>query len=252
MRWYPERGVGLIAMANLTYAGWGGVFNDVFDALRKTGGLTARSVAPSATLLEASRAVSALLLNWDDAAAERIAADNLFLDEPAERRRASIATLLMRHGACRAASAIEAENALRGSWRMPCERGWLEVGITLAPTTPPRVQWLTVRGVMPPGPALQKAIDTVLALMQSWDADRARALLDAKMDVDQVSRQTTLARLQAGTCTQGETLAGDGTRALFTLRCDRTELMANVVLDTATGRATLVRLMPGRGQACAP
>ena len=232
MRWYPERGVGLVSMANLTYAGWGGVFNDVFEALRKTGGLTAQEPPFRPRAARGKRAVSDSVLDWDPAAADRLAADNLFLDESAERRRANIATLLERHGACRPDEKLEAENALRGRWRMTCERGRLEVGITLAPTVPPRVQWLNVRGVMPPGPSLQKVIDSVLSLMASWDTARAKALLDAKADVEQLSRQMALASLQAGACTQGETLVGDGVRALIALKCDRTELMVDVVLDT--------------------
>jgi len=38
-----------------------------------------------------------------------------------------------------------AENALRGEWVMPCERGALRVSITLAPIVPPKVQHLAVR-----------------------------------------------------------------------------------------------------------
>jgi hypothetical protein len=37
------------------------------------------------------------------------------------------------------------ENALRGQWTMSCERGRLQVAITLAPTMPPTVQLLAVR-----------------------------------------------------------------------------------------------------------
>jgi hypothetical protein len=36
------------------------------------------------------------------------------------------------------------ENALRGDWIMVCERGRLRVAITLAPTNPPLVQYLSV------------------------------------------------------------------------------------------------------------
>jgi CubicO group peptidase (beta-lactamase class C family) len=252
MRWYPERGVGLVAMANLTYAGWGDVFNDVFEALKKTGALAPRTVVPSPALLEAQRAVSDLIVGWDDAAAERLAADNLFLDEPKDRRRARIAELLERHGTCRAGGAIDAENALRGTWRMPCERGWLDVVITLAPTMPPKVQLLNLRGVMPPGPALQATIEAVLALMRTWDADRARAIADPKVDLDQVARQIQLAALQVGTCSQGETIVGDGSRALFGLSCERGRLVADVVLDAQSGKATLIRLSPDRTDACVP
>ena len=252
MRWYPERGVGLVAMANITYAGWGDAFNDVFEALKKTGALAPRKVVPSPALLEAQRAVSALIVRWDDAEAERLAADNLFLDEPKDRRRTHVAELLERHGTCRAGGAIDAENALRGTWRMPCDRGWLDVVITLAPTMPPKVQLLNVRGVMPPGPALQATIDAVLSLMRTWDADRARAIADPKVDLDQVARQVQLARLQVGACSQGDTIVGDGSRALFALSCDRGRLVADVVLDVESGKATLIRLTPDRTDACVP
>jgi CubicO group peptidase (beta-lactamase class C family) len=252
MRWSPDRGVGLVAMANLTYSGWGGVFNEVFAALQKTGGLDPRRLPPSPALLETKSAVTDLILRWDDAAAERFAADNLFMDESKARRRERIAALLERHGTCREAEGIDAENALRGSWKMPCDRGWLNVSFTLAPTMPPKVQSLNVQGVMPPAPQLQAMIDVVLALMSTWDADRARTIVDPKVDLEQVSRHMQLARLQVGTCRQGETLVGDGTRALFKLDCDRGTLQADVVLDTTTGRVTLVRLMPDFSKSCVP
>jgi len=41
-----------------------------------------------------------------------------------------------------------AENALRGTWRMQCLRGTLQVGITLAPTEPATVQQFTVRAAL--------------------------------------------------------------------------------------------------------
>src|SRR5687767_838105 len=50
MRWLPEHGVGLIAMGNVTYAGFGGVFNDALAALYRTGALQPRVVQPSTVL----------------------------------------------------------------------------------------------------------------------------------------------------------------------------------------------------------
>ena len=53
-------------------------------------------------------------------------------------------------GACTAGPGFDSiENALRGVWTMSYERGKLEVAITLAPTLPPTVQFLSVR----PAPA---------------------------------------------------------------------------------------------------
>ena len=154
MRWYPEHGVAIIAMGNLTYTSWGRVVDDVADALARTGGMQARVPQPSPALLEARNAVSRLVQQWDERLADQVAADNLFLDQSRERRRAQVTSLRSRHGTCRVVGEIEAENALRGTWTMPCDRGAIRIGITLAPTMPPRVQSLALSSIMPLGERL--------------------------------------------------------------------------------------------------
>jgi hypothetical protein len=149
MRWLPEHGVGILTLGNLTYTSWGGVVTDAFQALARTGGLSAREPQPSPALVEAREAVSRLIAAWDDRWAESLAAENLFLDESTERRRSRLEELRRQHGACRPEGPFEVENALRGRWNMSCERGGLRVAITLAPTMPPRVQMLAVRPLAP-------------------------------------------------------------------------------------------------------
>jgi CubicO group peptidase (beta-lactamase class C family) len=145
MRWLPEYGVALIAMGNRTYTGWGGVFNQATDVLRSAGMLTRRMAEPSPDLVKARDAVSALIITWDDALADRIAAGNLYLDRSKDRRRREIETLRTAVGACRMPDRFAlVENALRGTWTMSCDRGDLGVSITLAPTMPPTVQYLEV------------------------------------------------------------------------------------------------------------
>ena len=64
------------------------------------------------------------MVAWDDAVADRIAAENLYLDESKERRRAEIEALHAPVGACRAGEGFATvENALRGDWTMACDRG---------------------------------------------------------------------------------------------------------------------------------
>jgi CubicO group peptidase (beta-lactamase class C family) len=146
MQWLPEYGVGFIAFGNLTYTGWGRVTGAAWDLLAKTGGLQPRMPQPSEALLRARDAVSRLIVKWDDQEADRIAAMNLFLDRSKDRRRREIATVTEKVGRCTAPTAFDSvENALRGVWRMTCEKGDLRVSITLAPTMPPRVQFLDVR-----------------------------------------------------------------------------------------------------------
>lgn len=154
MRWLPEYGVGILALGNLTYTGWGRVAGSAFDRLAKTGGLQARSPQPSRALLDAQEAVSRLIVRWDDGLADSIAAGNLFLDRARERRRADLDALQAQYGSCSPGSGFDVvENALRGRWTMSCERGRLEVAMTLAPTIPPRVQFLSVRAARSAGPA---------------------------------------------------------------------------------------------------
>jgi CubicO group peptidase (beta-lactamase class C family) len=145
MRWLPDQGVGIIAFGNLTYAGWSGVVGEAIDAFVRTGALQPRIVRPSAALSAARDNVSRLIIAWDDALAERVAAENLFLDRSKERRRSEIEELTARVGACTAPTSFDViENALRGQWTMSCERGRLQVAVTLAPTMPPAVQYLSV------------------------------------------------------------------------------------------------------------
>ena len=155
MRWLPEYGVGIIAFGNRTYSGWGRTADAALDALARTGALQPRVVQPSPALVSARTAIAGLVVKWDDAAAERLAAQNLFLDESKDRRRAAIERLHGQVGACTAGSGFDrVENALRGEWTMPCERGRLRVAITLAPTNPPLVQYLSVQPASdPPRPS---------------------------------------------------------------------------------------------------
>ena len=149
MRWLPQHGIGIIVFANLTYTSGAGVVDEALDLLVRTGGVRARPVKPSRALTEARENVSKLIAKWDDDLAGSIAADNLFLDEPMDRRRRAFDDLRSKYGACRPEDGFDVENALRGRWRMSCERGELQVSITLAPTMPPKVQVMEVRPVTP-------------------------------------------------------------------------------------------------------
>ena len=146
MTWLPDYGVGIVAFGNLTYTGWTGAATNALEALAKTGDLHPRQPVPSPALIETRDKVSRLVARWDDRLADSIAAENLFLDQTKDRRRAEIERLRAPLGACTPGSGFDTvENALRGSWTMNCEKGKLEVAITLAPTMPPTVQFLSVR-----------------------------------------------------------------------------------------------------------
>jgi hypothetical protein len=146
MTWLPEYGAGIIAFGNLTYTSWGRVAMTALERLTKPDGVKPRMPAPAPALTRARDTVSQLIVRWDDKLADEIAAENLFLDVSKDRRRAEIDRLRATAGVCKPGSGFDdVPNALRGRWTMSCEKGKLEVAITLAPTMPPKVQMLEVR-----------------------------------------------------------------------------------------------------------
>ena len=252
MRWLPEYGVGLIGMSNQTYQGFNTLFNDAAAALYRTGALQPRAVQPSPSLLTAQADVSQLIIKWDDALANRIAADNLFLDVAADVRSSRWKALTEQHGTCRPATSIKPDNALRGEWRMMCDRGWLDVYITLAPTMPPRVQLINVNSVMPPDAEMTKVAETLGKLLVTWDTETVKTIAAPALDVERMRRQFSAAAAW-GSCKVGEPLSGNGIRtSSIRLVCDNGPLVARIALDGTTRKLTSVELVPLREQRCVP
>ena len=102
MRWLPEYGVGLVAMGSLTYTSWGPRFDAALDALAKTGALRPRHPQPSPALTAMRADVTRLIQQWDDALADRIAANNLYLDSAKDGVGARLEALRDEARRCRA------------------------------------------------------------------------------------------------------------------------------------------------------
>ncbi|MFN8940397.1 MAG: serine hydrolase domain-containing protein [Acidobacteriota bacterium] len=142
MMWLPQRGVGMFAMANLTYSGPSAPMMEALLLLEKKGAIPARRLAASPVLESTRKSLLQLWDKWDDKLMDKLAADNLYLDEPRERIAARFAELRGKYTGCRADAPLEPENWLRGEFRIDCEQGPVKVEFTLAPTKPPLVQYL--------------------------------------------------------------------------------------------------------------
>ena len=90
MAWLPEYGVGMFAMATLTYSGPSEPISQAWDAMLKTGGLRKRELPPTPLQTEMREHILNLWKRWDDAEAKQIAAVNFFLDAPSAQRQAEI------------------------------------------------------------------------------------------------------------------------------------------------------------------
>ena len=143
MRWHPETGVGVVALANSTYAPASGPVIDALDAL-----VAARPQGPVTALwpetLAAQGDVVRLLQSWDDELASRVFAANVDMDEPLERRRAAATLLRERLGDLHldVSTPPESSSPAQLTWWMAGPRGRVRVAISLSPESPPAVQTL--------------------------------------------------------------------------------------------------------------
>jgi CubicO group peptidase (beta-lactamase class C family) len=150
MAWLPEYGVGMFAMATLTYSGPSEPMSQAWDVMIKTGGLRKRELPPTPLQIEMRQHILNLWKQWDDAEAKRIAAVNFFLDAPSAQRQAEIRTLKSDVGECTSAGPVMPENWMRGQFNMTCANGTVGVFFTLAPTQPPAVQHLSFQKLASP------------------------------------------------------------------------------------------------------
>ena len=247
MRWLPEHGVGVFAMANVTYAPAGRLTREMLTILADTGALEPRRPVPAPALRQAIEETARLLDVWDDARAQALAAENLLLDQSLQERKEAIAKLRDGLGACRMDD-VKAENALRGRFRMSCDKGWLDATLTLAPTQPPKVQALSVTGGRPLSEGMSRAVEAVLGAVVRGGQD-----LRPAPSLDRAALGALLAdvRLHHGTCRAGAPLEGDGTaRTVVKLDCDRGPLELSLHLDG--DQVSEVRFDRPAGVVCPP
>ncbi|WP_332766497.1 serine hydrolase domain-containing protein [Phenylobacterium sp.] len=140
----PERGVGVFAFANRTYAGASPAVRDAAILLVKSGAFPARMTPPSPALTQAAAIVAKIYAVGDVMAAREGLAMNLLLDSDAPHRNAELGQLKAELGACQPAPDIAAETAMSGRISYACERGRLQAQVLLAPTTPASLQVYTL------------------------------------------------------------------------------------------------------------
>jgi CubicO group peptidase (beta-lactamase class C family) len=145
MAWLPDYGVGMFAMATLTYSGPSEPMNAAWNAMLETGGLRKRELPPTPLQSRMRDHIFNLWRRWDDAEAKQIAAMNLFLDIPEEQRQEEVEELKDEVGECASAGPVMPENWLRGQFNLKCDKGTVGVFFTLSPTRPPVVQHLAFR-----------------------------------------------------------------------------------------------------------
>jgi CubicO group peptidase (beta-lactamase class C family) len=239
----PQQGVAIITLANATYANPG--TGQALRILAASADLTKPKPEPGPPLVAARDAIGRLVNRWDDADARSAFDPSFFLGKPLAKLRAALHALRSAHGQCRERQPIDAENGLRGSWKAPCDRGWIDVNITLAPTMPSRIQFFEVESSFPPDPRLLAAAERAAALTEHWDDTVAAELFASAVDSTALRQRVGEVALVRGACKLGVAKRGDGTsRAVFSLACDRLPVELEVLLDEPSGKLKDARFTP--------
>ncbi len=141
MRWVPDAGVALIALANVTYAPMADATFAVLDVLAQHGDVHRTATPAPAAIEDAAERLVALLDSWDDARADALFSDNVFLDESRPRRRAAADALRNEHGAGFVIERIDADSGASATVHVRGARTSFIVELQLAPLVPPLVEW---------------------------------------------------------------------------------------------------------------
>ncbi len=138
MRWVPATGVGLVALANSTYAPMSATTSTVLDLLADSGAVSRPRPPVTDAIAAAARRLIDQLAGWDDGVAD-LFADNIDLDEPLAARRDAAAELVADHGPLTMARVV-AESATSAVAVVHGNGVELRVDFQLTPTNPPLIQ----------------------------------------------------------------------------------------------------------------
>lgn len=140
----PERGVGVFAFANVTYAPASDYVREAAIELVKSGAFPPRAPLASPDLQSAMKSIGQIYAKGDVMAAKDALAMNVLLDADAARRNADISKLKAELGACKAPQALTSDTAMSATAVFDCERGRMSAHVLLAPTRPTTIQSYTL------------------------------------------------------------------------------------------------------------
>ena len=223
MMWLPDYGVGIFVMTNLTYTSGAAAVEQALRDPAEDRRAAASRTASVRRLAGYARGHPPGLERPGPAGSGKAGRgqplSGLLRQPPDPANRAAAG----RSGRCREPGPVKPDNLLRGGFRIPCEKGVVNVYFTLAPTMPPKVQRLDFRFVPNLSPAAQKSVGAHSDLATRQLPIRRTALPDRFRTADQLD-------------------------ATVRLECDHGPLLARVDLES-DGKLTHVSLVKPDDQA---
>jgi hypothetical protein len=140
MRWVPNRGVGVIALGNVTYAPMSLLARRMLEIIDEHGAIRTADVQPSPALQDAAHRLAVLVSDWTDSAAHLLFADNVAPDDSFARRARQAAELISAHGVLTLEN-VAAVTPMRGRATMRHADGTQrQFDLELSPLVPAQLQ----------------------------------------------------------------------------------------------------------------
>jgi CubicO group peptidase (beta-lactamase class C family) len=145
MRWHPQSGWGIVALANRTYAPMGKACAALLDEIvSETAADDFENVLGTLwpETAAAMNLAESLLNQWNDSALDEIASMNLDLDQPRSERQAHWQELTALGPFVR--GSVSSASPAHARWTMSGDRGDVRIEVLMSPESPPRLQALRI------------------------------------------------------------------------------------------------------------
>jgi D-alanyl-D-alanine-carboxypeptidase/D-alanyl-D-alanine-endopeptidase len=140
----PERGVGVFALSNRTYAGPSAPVWDAATMLMQSGYIRTRTQSVSPLLADGYTAAKAIWTEGSVAGQQPRLAMNLLMDRSVKNWAKVLAELKAKSGGCNTSAPIMPSGNLSGRVTWECKSGKLSGNLLLAPTASAQIQSLTL------------------------------------------------------------------------------------------------------------
>jgi CubicO group peptidase (beta-lactamase class C family) len=144
----PNKGLGVFAFANRTYAGPSGAVWDAAAALAREDFFKDRPIVASDDLARAYRTVGAIYKGGAVTASKDQLALNFLMDRDAGGWARDLAKLKKAVGDCDTSAAISPTGAMAGEFKWRCATGRVSGSVLLAPTTPSTIQQIKLEQIV--------------------------------------------------------------------------------------------------------
>ncbi|MBV9795013.1 MAG: beta-lactamase family protein [Actinobacteria bacterium] len=264
MRWHPATGIGVITLGNSTYAPVSQLAARLLltvlgqRAQRLVGPghqgsppaeralALAPRPAPWPATIAAREEIGRLMDSWDDAAAEKLFAGNVDLDQPLADRRRRIVLVRDRLGGLHPdpSRPPESDTPAHCRWWVAGRHGAAQAEIKLTPEQPPRVQLFSLAVPPAAGSPLAAAVAGLIDLLNervpAWPDSLPAA---ASLDVGVTVRRLRMAAAWAGACSPGAFRAGDGATSVTVELAGEFAPLQLAVTVSADGQIQLADVM---------